>query len=515
MAERSRGEVEKRAAKLASAHSQSNIYSRANSTADYRFYNNNTQPYFIESLPDINYDLGEIYSGSIPVDMNDPSRSMFFVFEPTISEPVDEITIWFNGGPGCSSLEGFLQENGRFIWGWGMYSAVENPYAWVNLTNVLWVEYPIGLGFSTGNVTATSQEQTAQDFIGFFKNFQTIFGIANYKIYVTGESYAGRYVPYVSAAMLDANDTTHFNLSGALMYDPCIAKYDYVANAVPIVPFVQKNANLYNFNSTFMDELARSYEFCGYANYTSYYLNFPPLAQQPVLTDPYNNISAPGIDCDLWGLVYDTAYRNNPCFNVYMITSTCPILSDPLAYPSDLQYQYPGMGGVYFNRTDVKMAIHAPLDVDWLECSGPVFVGDGGQYGLGDESLDPIQHVLPQIIEATNRVLVANGDYDQEILTQGTLMGIQNMTWNGKLGFQTVPSTPIDIELPDLQYQAVFDASGFAGYDGPGQGIMGIQHYERGLMWAETYSSGHMQPQFQPRSSYRHLQWVLGRIDEL
>jgi carboxypeptidase D len=44
---------------------------------------------------------------------------------------------------------------------------------------------------------------------------------------------------------------------------------------------------------------------------------------------------------------------------------------------------------------------------------------------------------------------------------------------------------------------------------------MGIQHYERGLMWAETYQCGHMEPQFQPRSSYRHLQWVLGRIDQL
>jgi carboxypeptidase D len=44
---------------------------------------------------------------------------------------------------------------------------------------------------------------------------------------------------------------------------------------------------------------------------------------------------------------------------------------------------------------------------------------------------------------------------------------------------------------------------------------MGTQHFERGLMWAQTAQSGHMQPQFQPRSSYRHLQWLLGKIDEL
>lgn len=94
--------------------------------------------YLVSSLPDIDYDLDEMYSGQIPISTNDTSRSLFYVFQPTIGEPVDEITIWFNGGPGCSSLEGFLQENGRFIWGWGMYSAVENPYTWVNLTNVLW-----------------------------------------------------------------------------------------------------------------------------------------------------------------------------------------------------------------------------------------------------------------------------------------------------------------------------------------------------------------------------------------
>jgi carboxypeptidase D len=34
-------------------------------------------------------------------------------------------------------------------------------------------------------------------------------------------------------------------------------------------------------------------------------------------------------------------------------------------------------------------------------------------------------------------------------------------------------------------------------------------------MWAVTYQSGHMEPQFQPRVAYRHLQWVLGQIDKI
>jgi len=44
---------------------------------------------------------------------------------------------------------------------------------------------------------------------------------------------------------------------------------------------------------------------------------------------------------------------------------------------------------------------------------------------------------------------------------------------------------------------------------------MGVQHYERGLMWAETFLGGDMLPGFQPRSAYRHLEWGLGRIDVL
>jgi carboxypeptidase D len=164
---------------------------------------------------------------------------------------------------------------------------------------------------------------------------------------------------------------------------------------------------------------------------------------------------------------------------------------------------------VYFDRDDVKAAMHAPMDIDWAECSGPVFVDND------DTSVDAIQHVLPQVIEATNRVLIANGQLDFVVLTGGTQLSIQNMTWNGKLGFETEPSTPIVITLPDLMYAQAFVDNGFdLGFEDP-QGEMGIQHYERGLMWAETFLSGHMQPQFQPRSSYRHLQWLLGYIDEL
>jgi len=59
------------------------------------------------------------------------------------------------------SLEGFLQENGPFLWQWGTAQPVSNPYAWNTLANVLWVEQPVGTGFSQGTVTIQDENGLA------------------------------------------------------------------------------------------------------------------------------------------------------------------------------------------------------------------------------------------------------------------------------------------------------------------------------------------------------------------
>lgn len=97
----------------------------------------------------------------------------------------------------------------RSCWGRGRSRFAYKEANWYNR-----VEQPVGTGYSIGDITATSEEDIAQDFIHFFKNFEKAFGIKNFKIYVTGESYAGRYVPYISAAMLDEKDKTYYDLSG-------------------------------------------------------------------------------------------------------------------------------------------------------------------------------------------------------------------------------------------------------------------------------------------------------------
>jgi carboxypeptidase D len=89
----------------------------------------------------------------------------------------------------------------------------------------------------------------------------------------------------------------------------------------------------------------------------------------------------------------------------------CPIPFDSLGNPGSF-IDVPENFTVYFQLPDVMAAIHAPPNVTWNECANdPVFIGDGGPQGAGDSSPDPIQGVLPKVIEKTHKVLVTNGDY--------------------------------------------------------------------------------------------------------
>lgn len=158
--------------------------------------NRNTTKYAVngKAIPDVHFDIGESYAGLMPISNQRNASELYFWFFPSANPLAgDEIVIWLNGGPGCSSLEGLLQENGPFIWQYGTYLPVRNQYTWVNLTNMVWVEQPAGTGFSKVGAEGAPQNEldTAKQFLGFWKNFVDTFGLHGRRVFITGESYAG------------------------------------------------------------------------------------------------------------------------------------------------------------------------------------------------------------------------------------------------------------------------------------------------------------------------------------
>ena len=60
----------------------------------------------------------------------------------------DPVIVWFNGGPGCSSMLGFAQEHGPYVMEDGSSNFVKNDYSWNMEANMIYIEAPAGVGFS-------------------------------------------------------------------------------------------------------------------------------------------------------------------------------------------------------------------------------------------------------------------------------------------------------------------------------------------------------------------------------
>lgn len=143
-----------------------------------------------------------------------------------------------------------MQENGPFIWAPGTFKPVKNDWSWHKLTNIVWIDQPVGSGFSQGTVTAKDEFDVARQFMGFWKNFIDTFSMQGYTVYVTGSSYSGMYSPYISSAMLDANDTTYFDVRGMQVWDGSFNK-NILSEDIPAAAFVNTFEKVLTLNSSF------------------------------------------------------------------------------------------------------------------------------------------------------------------------------------------------------------------------------------------------------------------------
>lgn len=83
------------------------------------------------------------------------SQGQFYFFESRGDPANDPITLWLNGGPGSDSLIGLFEELGPCNITQNLTTAL-NPYSWSNVSNMLFLSQPLGVGFSYAEKEAGS-----------------------------------------------------------------------------------------------------------------------------------------------------------------------------------------------------------------------------------------------------------------------------------------------------------------------------------------------------------------------
>eukprot|EP00438_Fugacium_kawagutii_P016957 Skav217271 [mRNA] locus=scaffold120:48756:62856:- [translate_table: standard] len=122
------------------------------------------------------------------------------------------LVMWLSGGPGCSSQLALFAENGPChldLYGLRQFT-YKNPASWHYAANVMWVDQPAGVGFSTGIGTHNEQGVANNMFVFLQKFFAAFPQYQSTNFYIFGESYAGvlwsgHYVPAISHRIWSGN----------------------------------------------------------------------------------------------------------------------------------------------------------------------------------------------------------------------------------------------------------------------------------------------------------------------
>ncbi|DBA03235.1 TPA: hypothetical protein N0F65_011594 [Lagenidium giganteum] len=148
-----------------------------------------------------------VFSGYLPLN-NGGQAFYFFAESQSAKAEEDPVLLWLNGGPGASSLAGCFSENGPLLVNDDGETLRVNEYAWNKRANLLCIESPIGVGFSynTSGVYSATDLSQADDLYEALQQFFVKFPwLLKNELVVSGESYGGVYVPTTARAIVEGN----------------------------------------------------------------------------------------------------------------------------------------------------------------------------------------------------------------------------------------------------------------------------------------------------------------------
>ncbi|KAJ5069196.1 serine carboxypeptidase [Anaeramoeba ignava] len=172
---------------------------------------NNLTPEEVLTQTKTTLDGLDCYTGYITVNTTYGSN-IFYAFFPSQDKQDDPVGIWLQGGPGCSSIFGMMEENGPvFVHSNG--SLYRNTFTWNTKLHMLYIDSPVGTGFSYVNNNAgfvTDEEEIANElYTALLVFFQKYLDYSTQDLYIFGESYGGKYVPSISYKIMNEGNKLH------------------------------------------------------------------------------------------------------------------------------------------------------------------------------------------------------------------------------------------------------------------------------------------------------------------
>ena len=435
----------------------------------------------------------KIYSGYLGTA--DKNRNLHYVFVESQNNPEkDPLVLWLNGGPGCSSLLGFIQEHGPVVIPDYTRDLVLNQFAWNKKANVIYLESPAGVGFSYNDNGPTDMKYTdslvANDnrlaLVNFFLKFP------EYKkndFYISGESYAGVYVPTLAENILK-NPSSQINLKGIIVgngltdldtdIEPALVDfaYDHLLYSVNTRDNYIKNCNSTVLSSDCIKVRKEIKQSMQGLNIYDIYRECPSTKKGFLQSSMQSNVNSHQSTMintlkrinklqKLKKLTENAKYENIfsafESFNKNIVNLSDDVdegiwpdscADDP--FPSD-----------FFNNNQTKIKLHVRTNITYLQCNNDI----NSNYTFG-ESLKVYNNTL---LNSGIRIWFYSGDTDAAVPFTGSIK------WIPKLKMQITEN-----------YRKWIVNGQIAGY---------VQSYDS-LVYVTILGTGHMAPQWKREQSF-------------
>ncbi|KAE8692730.1 Serine carboxypeptidase-like 35 [Hibiscus syriacus] len=397
------------------------------------------------------------YAGYVKLRPQDSKALFYWFFEAQYEVSRKPLVLWLNGGPGCSSVAyGAAQELGPFLIRSNDSRLTFNKFSWNKVANMLFLEAPVGVGFSYTNNSKDLHELgdriTAADSYNFLTNwFKRFPHFKAHDFYIAGESYAGHYVPQLAQLIYDKNKASspdsYINFKGFMIGNAAINEptdtlglFDYAwSHAIISDQLYDKIHTECDFKQSTSNLTARCADHIrgfmdAYANIDMYSIYTPVCTKSP-RTRTYPKLT---------GFWHKLPSGYDPCTEDYVET--------------------------YFNRKDVQSALHAnltKLPYPYTTCSGEI--------KGWNESPDSMLPIIQKLLDAGLRIWIYSGDTDGRVPVTSTRYSIKKMGLRVK-----------------EEWRAWFHKSQVGGW---------VEVYEGGLTFATVRGAGHQVPVFAPWQS--------------